>query len=398
MNEEETLLIVAEEEGTQLWLDDALQSNGRLEKVSRSDLGRVVRLLEATNAAVVLVEVVDQDINQSMAIITALSSARPWITVMAVCRLADQELLLQCMRAGARDCVVVGSDATDLRDRLRRHQLVRPGHVGEKLESRTRNLILVAGASPQVDTAFLAQNIAVAMAGERRVLAIDVAGNNEQIFHLDSSSHYDLAQLLVSSDTLDHALLDTALEEFRHGLRLLAGGPNMDFLGDQGADLFIALSRLMGMFDQIVLNVGSDNQSAWIKSIGVHVGHLVVAAHPEVAQLRKVREHLANWRPHLSKEGESHLVLDGYESSLPPTLQEVEENTGCDAVVALPMEWRQRLESINLGLPISESAPRSAYNRKLNSLISQLTNDSVPAFGGNNKSSLLGKLVPGQKA
>ena len=123
---EESVLAVVEDSGTEVWLDNALQGAGRIEKVSRTDLGRVLRLLEATGASVALVEVSDRDTNQAMAAITALSNARPWVTVVALCRLVDQGILLQCMRAGARDCVAVGSDAAELRDRLRRHQLVRP--------------------------------------------------------------------------------------------------------------------------------------------------------------------------------------------------------------------------------------------------------------------------------
>ncbi|WP_287963294.1 hypothetical protein [Alcanivorax sp.] len=397
---EESLLAVVEDEGAYAWLDDALQGSGRIERVSRSDLSRVLRLLEATNSTVALVEVSDVDSSQSMAVITALSNARPWITVMALCRYADQETLLQCMRAGARDCVIVGCEAVELRDRLRRHQLVRPGHVGDELTSRTKNLILVAGVSPRVDTTFLTQNIAATMAScssQQTTLAIDVVSNSEQIFHLENRGTYDLTQLLASPDTVDHTLIETALEEYRPGLRLLAGGTGVDFLGDQGVDLFIALSRLMGMFDRIMLNVGCEQHSSWIKTIGVHVSDLIVAAHPEVGQLKAVREHIANWRPHLPKDSEVHFVIDGYESAIPPSLDDVNGSTGVEVAAAFPMDWKHRLESINLGVPIRESAPRSAYNRKMNGLVSDLMGGRDPNIksvqGG-----WVAKLMHGNKA
>lgn len=372
---EESLLAVVEESGTETWLDQALQDVGRLEKVSRADLGRVLRLLEATSAGVALVEVSETDADQAMAVITALSNARPWVTVVALCRLVDQDTLLQCMRAGARDCVVVGSDAAELRDRLRRHQLVRPAHWEEELHSQRRNLVLVAGVDRRVDTAFLTQNLAAALSESNaasRILAIDVASRNDQIFHLDGHNSFDLGQLLSSPDTLDQTLIDNALEEFRPGLRLLAGGEGGDFLGDRGADLFIALSRLMNMFDLIVLNVGSEKHSDWVKSIGVHVKDLLVAANPEVVQLRSVREHVGDWRPHLPSGSHVHLVLDGHESALPPSVDEIAESTGLDVAAALPMDWKSRLEAINLGLPMQESAAKSAYSKKIRALAAAL--------------------------
>ncbi|MDX1802980.1 MAG: hypothetical protein R3292_02790 [Alcanivorax sp.] len=376
---EDTLLAVVEDQGTQSWLDQALKDVERLEKVSRSDLGRVLRLLEATGASTALVEVSEQEMSQSMAVITALSNARPWVTVVAVCRVADQDTLLQCMRAGARDCVVVGGDATELRDRLRRHQLVRPSYLGDEVQSRIRNLIMVAGVHPQVDSAFLAQNLAVAMAQQKseiRILAIDVQSNGEQVFHLDSRNSFDLSQLLASPDTLDQTLIETALEEFRPGLRLLSGGPSDDFLGDRGADLFIALTRLMGMFDRIILNVGNARQSAWVRAIGVHVSELLVVTSQEVTQLRMVKEEVANWRPHLPTGSHLRLVLDGYEPSLPPSAEEIADTTGVPVAVTLPMEWKHRLEAINLGLPMQESAPKNPYNKKLRALTTLLDGGS----------------------
>ncbi|EKF74349.1 hypothetical protein A11A3_09120 [Alcanivorax hongdengensis A-11-3] len=379
---EETLLAVMEDAGTESWLDQALKDVERLEKVSRSDLGRVLRLLEATGASIALVEVSEHDMSQAMAVITALSNARPWVTVVAVCRLADQETLLQCMRAGARDCVVVGGDPAELRDRLRRHQLVRPSFAGDELQSRSRNLVMIAGVHPRVDTGFLAQNLAVAMAAadkDRRVLAIDVDASDEGVFHLDSRNNFDLSQLLSSPDTLDQTLIETALEEFRPGLRLLSGGNSGDFLGDRGADLFIALTRLMGMFDRIILNVGSSGQSAWVRAIGVHVGELLVVAGQEVPQLRAIKEEISSWRPHLPSSTNLRLVLDGYEPSLPPALEEVGDSTGVPVAAALPMDWRHRLEAINLGLPMQESAPKSLYNKKLKALVAQLDSVDIEA-------------------
>ncbi|MEQ3724524.1 hypothetical protein [Alcanivorax sp.] len=377
---EESVLAVVEDSGTEAWLDNALQGAGRVEKVSCTDLGRVLRLLEATGAGVALVEVSERDTGQTMAAITALSNARPWVTVVALCRLVDQETLLQCMRAGARDCVAVGSDSAELRDRLRRHQMVRPGHWNEELQSQHRNLVLVAGVDCRVDTAFLTQNLAVALSEVKpgyRILAIDVASQNEQIFHLDGQSGFDLSQLLSSPDTLDQTLIDNALEEFRPGLRLLASGDGAGFLGDRGADLFIALSRLMGMFDLILLNVGSEQQSAWVKSIGVHVQDLLVVTNPEVVQLRSVREHVASWRPHLPSTSHVHLILDGHEPSLPPSADEIAESTGLDLAAALPMDWKHRLEAINLGLPMQESAVKSPYSKKIRALANVLVGQEV---------------------
>ena len=160
MSDNDIVLSVVDDPGIKAWLDRVIEEPFRVEFVSRADLTRVLRLLEATTAHVVLVEINEADMDQSLAIITALTSARPWVTVITVCTRSNQELLLQSMRAGARDSFLAGNDAGEIRDRLRRHQLVRSGHYGDESRSSVNNLTLVTGADPTVDTRFLAQNLA----------------------------------------------------------------------------------------------------------------------------------------------------------------------------------------------------------------------------------------------
>src|SRR5690606_20617787 len=197
--------------------------------------------------------------------------------------------------------------------------------------------------------------------------------HRESVFYLDARSDFDLNHLLSSPDTLDRALIDTALEEYRPGVRLLRGGLGKgDVLGDRGADLFIALNRLMGMFDKVLLNIGSRHHHAWVRTLGVHADHVLLMLHPQVEQVHQVREQVMNWRPYLSGNSNLQLVLDGHETQLPPSVEEVAEATGASVAGALPMDWKHRLEAINLGQPIQDVAPKSAYNRKMDQLVMTL--------------------------
>lgn len=370
----ETVLAVLSGSHSQSWLESSLEDAVRLETVSQQALGRVLGLLTATGASIALVEVLEPD-NASLALITAIANAKPWVAIVALCRVADQDTLLKCMRAGARDCVQVGSDGSELRDRLRYHQLAGQGQAG-LVRPESRKLVLVTSVSPRTDSAFLAQSLALELAHQQQdqgILAIDIASLSGQVFHLDSTGSFDLGQLLSSSDTLDQNLINTALEEFRPGLRLLAGSTEADFLGDRGADLFIALSRLMGMFRLILLHVGSTHQSAWLKAVGQHVRDLVLVVNPEVSQLRQVEHSLAEWRPHLAAASRVHLLIDGFEPGLPPSLDDIAESTGEKVAAALPMEWRQRLDAINQGLPLQECVPKkNLYLKKLRAFVAAL--------------------------
>jgi len=376
MSDHDIVLSVVDDDGIEAWLDRVVEDPFRLEQVSRSDLTRVLRLLEATTAHVVMVEMSEADMDQSLAIITALTSARPWVTVITVCARSNQELLLQAMRAGARDCFVAGTEAGDVRERLRRHQLLRVGHYGDELRSGTNNLTLVASASATVDTRFLAQNVALSMNRlfpDKRCLAIDTQPGERGIFYLDVHNEYNLENLLASPETLDETLIGTALEEYRPGLRLLAGGvESRDLAGDRSADLFIALNHLMQMFDRIVINVGTMESRHWVRALGIHARHLLVAMHPLVDQAHAVHSLGNDWRSHLGRDSEVSLIVDGVDSHAPPGLDELAETAGVPLLGGLAMDWRHRLLAMNSGLPIQEQSPRCRYSRNLQALVGKL--------------------------
>ena len=376
MSDHDIVLSVVDDNGLETWLERVVEEPFRLEQVSRTDLTRVLRLLEATTAHVVMVEISEADMDQSLAIITALTSARPWVTVITVCGRANQDLLLQAMRAGARDCFVAGSDASDIRERLRRHQLLRVGHYDDQVRATHSNLVLVASASDTVDTRFLAQNVALGLNQlfpDQRCLAIDTQPSGRSIFYLDIHNEYTLENLLASPETLDETLIGTALEEYRPGLRLLAGGLRRDELeGDRSADLFIALNHLMQMFDRIVINVGTLQSRHWVRALGIHARHLLIAMHPLVDQAHVVRSLGSEWRAHLGKESRVSLVVDGIDTHVPPSLDELAETAGMPVLAGLPMDWRHRFLAMNTGLPVQEQAPRCHYARSLQTLVGKL--------------------------
>ncbi|MCH8542355.1 MAG: hypothetical protein LAT61_02170 [Alcanivorax sp.] len=375
MQDYDVVLGVLDDEGLRGWLKGLFDESLRLEEVSRSDISRILRMLEATNAHIAMVEVDEAGLNQALAIIMAISTARPWVTVVAVCRSPHQDILLQCMRAGARDCLTAGTDAAEVRERLRRHQLVRPPSL--TAHASTSNLIVVSGADALVDTGFFTQNLAVALAARvrgQRTLAIDAVPRGNGLFYVDARTDFGLENLLANPESLDEKMIDTALDEFRPGLRLLHGGVERAHVsGDRAADLFIALNRLMNVFDVVLINAGGPGQCSWIHHLGIHTRQLILLATPEVHQIQRLRGIANDWKPHLSATTEMSLVLDGYEPTITPTNDEITELTGVGIAARLPMDWRHRLEAMNLGLPMCETASRSTYCRQLETLVDSIT-------------------------
>ena len=186
----------------------------------------------------------------------------------------------------------------------------------------------------------------------------------------------------ATPETLDETLIGTALEEYRPGLRLLAGGiDSRELEGDRSADLFIALNHLMQMFDRIVINVGTLESRHWVRALGIHASHLLITMQPLVDQAHAVRTLGNEWRSHLGRDSQVHLVVDGMEGKVPPGLDELAETAGVNLLGGLPMDWRHRLMAMNSGLPIQEQSPRCRYSRGLQTMVNKLESQQGVSAG-----------------
>ncbi|WP_203143265.1 AAA family ATPase [Marinobacter mangrovi] len=374
MDHQDIIVCITDDLGIRVWLERALQDAWRLECVGNADLSRVVNLVDATQARLAIVAIDEDAPERSLRTIEAVHRAHPGLIVITVARRLNQDYLLRSMRAGARDCLLADSDAEELRaqvnDLLYREQATPEARHPDALP---HNLTLVTAAEPTVDTRFLTQNLAFAINRDhpdRRILAIDTAAEGRNVFYLELNNRFTLKNFLANANAADETLIETALEEYSPGLRLLGGHLKEDDLGgDRNADLFIAISQLMHLFDHIVVNVDPALADHWINAVGPQTSTLVMTLHPLVHQAHRARRQVERWRGNLGTNCRQVLIADGVEGKGAPTLAQLEETIGIEALGTLPLDWNNRLLAINAGIPLHRLPRKSAYARQFDTLL-----------------------------
>lgn len=375
MNRDDILVCVADDLGIRTWLERALDGLWPVEFVASSDFSRASRLVEATGSRFVMVAVDDQDPGKALRVIAALAQpAGDDLTVVTVARLLNHDFLLKSMRAGARDCFVAGTDGGEVRARIQQflHDAPAPAAKNRQREG-LRKITLVTSASPTVDSRLFAQSLAFALNQQHpgdRILALDTAATERHAFYLDSNNRLTFENLLQNSESLDESLIETALEEYAPNLRLLEGRLSAASASEErNADLFIAISQLLRMFDRLIINVDPSVADFWIHAIGLHACELVMVTHPIVEHAHMARQRLQSWRDHLAKDCRQSLLLDCYEKKGSPVVSEMVQAVGVNYLGALPLDWQNRLMAINAGLPLHKLPRKSAYQRQLEALL-----------------------------
>ncbi|MCK7548859.1 CpaE family protein [Marinobacter koreensis] len=375
MSADEILVCVSDDIGIRTWLERCLQGEWHIEFVGSSDLSRISRLVEAARTRMVMVAADDADPERALRVIRFIASSDEELAVVGLVRRVSQDFLLRSMRAGARDCFIASSDGEEARDRIRELLAHTPSLARAGGGHAQNRIVLVTGARSVVDSRFFAQNLVFNthfFHPDEQILGLDTASDDRHAFYLDSNNRLALQDLIRNPESLDSALIETALEEYLPGLRFLAGQLSIGQDGDQeNTDLFIALSQLSGLFDRIIVNVDAAVADFWINTVGIRAAELVMVMHPIVEQAHEARRRLDSWKERLAPDCRVSFLLDGYEKKGVPPVGDLEKAVGVPILGTLPLDWGTRMMAMNAGLPLHRLPGKSAYQKALQKILQE---------------------------
>jgi len=180
------------------------------------------------------------------------------VTVMVYSEKSDPELLMRCMRAGAREFLTQPMMPSTIVEAMIRASVRKPANrVAKKSIGR---LMVFAGAKGGSGVTMLASNFAVALAQEsgQNVALIDLNFPlGDAALELGMNPEYSTANALQNFDRLDSHYLSKLLVKHSSGLSVL-GAPDKYthvHLTHEAVDKLLAVSRQS--FDYVVVDAGS---------------------------------------------------------------------------------------------------------------------------------------------
>jgi pilus assembly protein CpaE len=179
-------------------------------------------------------------------------------TVMVFSAKADRELVIQSMRAGAREFFVLPVPIADMADALSRVTVLHPGSRSGKRQAGHLSVFLGAKGGCGVTT--IASNFAVSLAREsgKKTLLIDLGlPLGDVAIHLGIVDEFSTANALQDPSRLDANFLSSLLAEHSSGLHVLPAPrelPSFRVTID-AVDKLLAVARQS--FEYVVVDAGS---------------------------------------------------------------------------------------------------------------------------------------------
>ncbi len=334
-----------------------------------------------TNPDIGLVAI-DTDPQKALDLVSRLGVASPDCAVLVVSTSGDGGLILQALRAGAKEFLTQPVRIEDLLAALGRISERRFGRGGDN-RPRGSQVIAVAGAAGGVGTTSLSVNLGCILARDTRnsvvLIDLDLCLGDADVF-LDTIPDYTLVDVAQNVTRLDFSLLKRSLTKHSSGLYLLPRPVQLEDIALVGRD---DLQRVIGLlkatFTHLVLDLSKAYTAIDLVALEM-ANHILLTTQLDLPCLRNVVRLMMSFGNMEGIADKVKIVVNriGLENGQ-ITLKKAEETIGKDIFWQLPNDYRTMIEARNNGIPLIESVPKAAITQSLIALSKTFSSDEPVA-------------------
>jgi len=320
---------------------------------------------------------IDGDPQKALDLVTRLGAASPNCAVLVVSSSNDGSLILQALRAGAKEFLTQPVRIEDLLGALGRISERRLGQGDNR--PRGCQVIAVAGAIGGVGTTSLAVNLGCILAQDPQnsvaLIDLDLCLGDADVF-LDTIPDYTLVDVAQNVTRLDFTLLKRSLTKHSCGLYLLPRPVQLEDIGlITPDDLQRVIGLLKATFTHLVLDLSKGYTATDLIALEM-ANHILLTTQLDLPCLRNAVRLMMSFANMEGLAEKVKIIVNrvGLENGQ-ITLKKAEETIGKEIFWQLPNDYRTMIEARNNGIPLIEQAPKAAITQSLIAMAKALSND-----------------------
>lgn len=333
-----------------------------------SDYDAFRKVVLDTQPTVAIVSL-DYDPNQGLQLIELLSRSTSSTEIVAVSAATDGALILNTMRAGAREFVPAPVKEAELLAALDRlGSSAGSGGSVEPLDSGDCRVISIAGADGGVGSTSLAVGLGCTLARdpESRVAVIDLdtALGDADVF-LDSMPDYTLSDVAQNIERLDLTLLKRSMTEHSSGLFLLPRPVHLqetDYVKPD--DLTQVFSLLRQAFTHVIVDLSKSYNPLDMVALQEST-YVFLVTQLDLPCLRNVVRLMMSFRDYELTQKTRIVVNRVGMGAGQISLKKAKETIGGEIFWQVPNDYRVMSEVRNNGVSLIEHAPKSGITQSM---------------------------------
>ena len=353
----------------------ALSADGRVQLLAGGDdtdqlLGEIIRLRPM--AAIITL---GANSDQALKFIQQLTIEAPKTAIIAAAQKAAPELLLQSLRAGAREFLQLPLKADDLKTVLDRVAEFCQTQV-ETVKKKGR-MVAVFSSKGGCGTTFIATNLA-ACAGARTILVdLNLQAGDLPLF-LGVNQKYSFADMAENRSRLDDALIKSFVTPYSTNLSLLAAPKEADSADEiEPEHVFEVLQKLRESYEYIVLDPQHTFDAKTLAALD-QSDQIVLLLTLDIPAIRSAQRALEIFDRLGYPRQKIRIVVNRWSKQIDLDLQQVEKFLGEPVIGFVPSEYQTAVTSINLGQPLVLSEPNSKISLEIKRIARVIADGTVP--------------------
>jgi len=331
-----------------------------------------LRRIQASNPDVVLVDIPSDFSTAALRAIELLHEELPDTAVFAVGTLSQPQVIVNAMRAGAREFIERPTTTTDVLEAFVR---VTATQRRQRQEGPRGRVFSVVNAKGGCGSTTVAVNLALALqATHGHTALVDFAPLGHAALHLNVKPVFSLIDATRNLHRMDSSLMESFMTRHSGGLQLLAG-PNAPAAIEPSNAEFVRLFDLMvTQYRYVVVDISSRLDAAM--RMVAHLSEVVLlVAHTDVASLWSG----ARVRQYLGETGGSErvrLLLNRFRKLPGFDEEDAEAAVGAKLLWRVPNQYFAVSSAIDRGTPLMEQHS-SEMARSFSGLAHELTRNDV---------------------
>ena len=311
----------------------------------------------------------DTDPDKATQLVSEMVAQAPDCILLVTSSSTDGRLILQAMRAGAKEFLTEPLKAEDLAAALQRVKQ-QGGARGDA--NKDCKVIAVAGATGGVGTSSIAVNLSCCLALDESnsvaLVDLDVALGDADVF-LDTIPEYTLADVAQNVARLDLTLLKKSLTKHSSGIHLL---PRPVQLEDAQLVTPDNLQRVIGLlktsFTHIILDT-SKSYSVLDTQAFQMADDILMVMQLDLPCLRNVVRLMMSFDDDESLRSKVKIIVNrAGQDEGQISLKKAQETIGRDIFWQVPNDYRVMVEVRNNGVPLVQQAPKAGITNSIGQL------------------------------
>ncbi|HYU99940.1 MAG TPA: AAA family ATPase [Pyrinomonadaceae bacterium] len=312
--------------------------------------------------------------DQAIKLIRRLTSEAPKTVLIAAANNAAHDLLLESLRAGAREFLKLPISAEELKTVLDRVVEFCAGQV--EVPKKKGRMIAVFSSKGGCGTSFIATNLAVATNARTALVDLNLQAGDLPLF-LGIDPKYSFADMAENRARLDDSLINSFVAPYSSNLWLLAAPKEADSADEiEPEHVFDVLQRLRESFEYIVLDPQHTFDSITLAALDLS-DEIVLVLTLDIPAIRSTQRALEIFDRLGYPRKKIRIVVNRWSKQIDLDLRQVEKFLGEPVIGFIPSEYQTAVTSINLGQPLVKSDPSCKISMEIKRIASTLINAKV---------------------